>query len=479
MGVLRSIRLLVWGEAPTNPVEAKLLFKMDWFILSFICLVYWSNYLNRANFASAYTSGLREYAELKGNEFNKINTLFTVGYVVGLIPNNLILLKVKANYWMSFCCLCWGLMTLGLFKSSHYYQFCIIRFFQGIFESVTFTGSHLLLSRWYTETEITKRSAIFTSSGLIGNMFSSFMQAAIHTNMDGKQGLHGFQWLFIIDFVITVPIALYGFLFFPNTPETCTARYFTTEELELAKKRVVPPEHTKIDLSLIKRVLGRWHFWCLSMLWVWFGENESFGTNSLLALYLTYFDYSITHRNTYILGLYGVGIISTFLCGLYVDGTGARYHYRVGIYICIVLLISAIMILVNPLNHSVAMAAYYLSGVSYSGQATFFAWANIICADDLPERAVVLASMNMFSNAVNAWWSLLFYGADTAPKFRKGAIAMICTVFAGLAVALLTRYLQLRDEKKVITEEGSIESTNVSVDKNAVEFKTNEVSSET
>ena len=32
-------------------------------------------------------------------------------------------------------------------------------------------------------------------------------------------------------------------------------------------------------------------------------------------------------------------------------------------------------------------------------------------------RAVVIASMNTGSNAVNAWWSLLFYSADMAPKF--------------------------------------------------------------
>ena len=32
-------------------------------------------------------------------------------------------------------------------------------------------------------------------------------------------------------------------------------------------------------------------------------------------------------------------------------------------------------------------------------------------------RAVVIASMNMGSNAVNAWWSIIFYSANLAPKF--------------------------------------------------------------
>lgn len=34
-----------------------------------------------------------------------------------------------------------------------------------------------------------------------------------------------------------------------------------------------------------------------------------------------------------------------------------------------------------------------LAGAAYSGQATTFAWANQICADDDQERGIVLASM--------------------------------------------------------------------------------------
>ena len=70
-------------------------------------------------------------------------------------------------------------------------------------------------------------------------------------------------------------------------------------------------------------------------------------------------------------------------------------------------------------QHSCCFVSQYLSAVSFAGQTVFFSWANIVCINDLQERAIVLASMNMFSNAVNAWWSILFYGADTAPEFKK------------------------------------------------------------
>ena len=44
------------------------------------------------------------------------------------------------------------------------------------------------------------------------------------------------------------------------------------------------------------------------------------------------------------------------------------------------------------------------AGSVYACQATFFAWANdVLRYEEDSLRAVVIASMNMGSNAVNAW----------------------------------------------------------------------------
>ena len=40
--------------------------------------------------------------------------------------------------------------------------------------------------------------------------------------------------------------------------------------------------------------------------------------------------------------------------------------------------------------------------------------------------------MNMGNNAVNAWWSIIFYSANLAPRFTRGMWAMI-----GCSIALV------------------------------------------
>lgn len=449
MAFLSKAKLIVWGKTPDDPKEAKLLVKIDWFILSFSCLLYWVNYLDRLNVSNAYVSGMKEELNMVGNQFNVINTCFSVGYIVFLVPHNLILLKVKPKYWLSFCGLAWGLLTLGIYRVTSYKQICVIRFFQAGFEASTFCGIHLVLSMWYKEEELALKTACFTSSGLVGNIFSSMLQGAIYLNMDGKNGLSGWRWLFIIDFIITVPIITYGFFFFPHINDA-KSLCFSEEEMNMARARLPPRPQTKFDWSVVKRVVGRWHWWLFSFLWVLGGENESYATNALFALWLKYYGYTIPQRNHYPMAIYAVGIVATIGSAFYIDFTGARYHWRVGVIIAVMMVLSTILLLAKPYSASVMFAAQYLGGFAYAGQTAFFSWASVVCANDLEERAVVLASMNMFSNAVNAWWSILFYGADTAPAFSKGGYAMLATAIASGGVCAAIRFLQTRDDRKPV-----------------------------
>lgn len=110
--------------------------------------------------------------------------------------------------------------------------------------------------------------------------------ASIYTNLDGHAGLAGFQWLFIVcglisalpalpsavgsaDLVchIAIPIAIYGYVLFPGTPERGTGHFLSAEERQLARQRLPPRPQTKLDWSVFKRVLGRWRWWMMCLIW--------------------------------------------------------------------------------------------------------------------------------------------------------------------------------------------------------------------
>ncbi|KZZ87468.1 pantothenate transporter [Moelleriella libera RCEF 2490] len=439
-----------------RPGERKLVQKIDFFILTFCCLSYLVNYvcanhrctgimplflsscltgfvssplkqLDRSNLANAYVSGMKEDLGFSGDQLNQINTCFTVGYVLGQIPSNLSLHYVRPRYWFPGMMVLWGGLTMVTASVHNPQSIMVIRFFQGTCEASTFVGTHYILGAWYTERELGKRSGIFTSSGLAGTLIGGFIQSGIYESLNGRLGLAGWRWLFIIDGLLTVPLALYGVIFFPDTPQTTTAAYLTEDEKRLAIARVPQvPEQSPITVKFLKRVLTSWYWWGFVGLWCLAGELESFSTNSLLALFLQNHPtrkYTVSQKNGYPAGVPAVGIVSTLFWTSVTDFLGGK-RYLVGYFIAATSIAASIMILVssrdptNPHSTTVTMAAYYWAGSVYACQATFFAWCNDAMRHEQASfRSVVLAGMNLGNNAVNAWWSIVFYGVSMAPWF--------------------------------------------------------------
>ncbi|TVY85406.1 Pantothenate transporter liz1 [Lachnellula suecica] len=437
-----------------HPGERKLVQKLDFFILTFCCMMYFTNYLDRSNLANAYVSGMKEELGFEGNQYNVINTVFTVGYIIGAIPSNLALYHLKPRIFFPTMMIIWGALTMVTAAARHPGDIMAIRFFQGLAESSTFVGTHYILGSWYTARELGKRSGIFTSSGLAGTMFGGFLQTAIHSSLSGAKGLSGWRWLFIIDGLITLPIAIYGLCLFPDTPSTTSAFYLTSSERALAISRVPEvPERRPWNLAFLKRVFSSWYWYGFVMLWIIAGETESFSSNSLLALYMkSTKNYTVSQLNNYPTGVPAVGIISTLFWATLTDFLGGK-RYLVGYWIGITGIVTSAMILSPHASVASIFGAYYWAGSVYACQATFFAWANdAMRYEEDSLRAVVIASMNTGSNAVNAWWSLLFYSANFAPKFTKGMWAMIGTCIAMVIWTSGLLYMTSRAEKRRVIE---------------------------
>jgi len=414
--------------------------------------MYFTNYLDRSNVNNAYVSGMREDLHMVGTQYNQINTLFTCGYIVGMIPNNLMLQIVPPRIWLPAMQVIWGILTFCSSSVTGIRQIYGIRFVQGIAESSTFVGTHYILGSWYKPQELGKRSAVFTCSGLAGTLFSGILQGAVYRNLNGVSGRSGWRWLFVIDGIITLPIAFYGFLVFPDVPSTTKAFYLTEEERSLSKSRLENVTDTRrhnISWGTFKRVLGRWRWYACSLLFAISGETESFGSNNLMGQWLSAIGgYTVEQVDYYPSGVTAFGIISTLVCAALTDRNQQQARWPVLIYMATVCTFAAICILAWSSPTWLKFVAYYAAGASYAGQASTFAWANQICADDDQERAIVLASMNMWNNVINAWWPIVLYPATDAPRFRKGAIAMIATCVATLVVTWLVWYLERLERRK-------------------------------
>jgi hypothetical protein len=77
-------------------------------------------------------------------------------------------------------------------------------------------------------------------------------------------GMAGWRWLFIIDGVISLPIALAGFFIFPGLPSSSKPWWLTPEQHQLARTRManagVAPSK-ELSWTVAKRTFMRWEFY--------------------------------------------------------------------------------------------------------------------------------------------------------------------------------------------------------------------------
>ncbi|KAL1960884.1 hypothetical protein VTO42DRAFT_5867 [Malbranchea cinnamomea] len=427
---LRKLRIAVWGEAPESPEERKLLQKIDFFILTYCCIAFFFNYLDRAVLGNAYVSGMKEDTNLTGNQYNILVTCLSVGYIIGQVPHALVIQRVAPRIWFPLMTLVWALLTMVCGACHNFSQLAAVRFFQGVAEASTYSGTQYIIGSWYKGPEVGKRIGLFQASGMVGTMFSGVMMTAMWKTMNGVAGLPGWRWSFIIDGIITIPVAVYGFIFFPDLPETTKAFYLRPHERELALSRLPPknPEGHNIGFSLIRRVLFTLNFWILTMFWVIGGALEAFSTQTCMVLWMKASGlFTVPQNNTYPLGITAIGIVLTLGTSVAIDATGVHAPY--GFLTCVAQLVSCIVLLCwNSVSTGAKMAAFYLAGTAYAIQPVVFTWANKILArnGDDAARAVILYSMNGASSVLFSFWGIVLYPTtDAATGFRKGTIAMV------------------------------------------------------
>ena len=80
---------------------------------------------------------------------------------------------------------------------------------------------------WYMTSELAFRQGLFFSAASVAGAFSGLLAYAI-AKMDGVGGLAGWKWIFILEGLLTVAVAIAAFFMLHDFPDT--ASFLTVEE---------------------------------------------------------------------------------------------------------------------------------------------------------------------------------------------------------------------------------------------------------
>ncbi|KAF4460082.1 hypothetical protein FALBO_13145 [Fusarium albosuccineum] len=456
--IATSVDNFLWGE--TSKEERRLIRKLDFFILTFCCFSFFFNHLDRSAFANAYVAGLKEALELEGNQYNVLLSMASAGMLVGQIPSSIIIQKIKPRIWLSSMVVMWAGLTMASAGCKTYAQLCAVRFLMGLAEASTYAGSIYIMGSWYKSDEIAKRTATFTVAGQVGKMFAGVMMAAIHESMEGRAGLAGWQWVFLIDGIITLPVAIFGFLYFPDVPEYTVAPYLSEKERQLALERLPPKHedgHNIQAWSLIKRVLGQPLVYVCCTFSVLATASQAYIVQGLLLLYLKFnqdtYGFSQSQVNTMPIATHAIGIVAELTSSYAIDRHNRRLS--IGFILCAIQIVCSIVLLIPNMSLAGTITALYLSSAAYGINPLLYGWSSNIAARtaDDAARSVILASMAASDGLLWTFWGIVLYPADDAPYWRNGYIAMLCVSVALASWLFVVRWLDRYTAEKYPSSE--------------------------
>ncbi|KAI9926014.1 hypothetical protein MW887_004473 [Aspergillus wentii] len=373
------------AQKKTNPVEIRLVRKLDMWIMPTLWLMYWLNYLDRNAIALARLNDLEEDLNLSSSQYQTCVSILFVGYLLGQVPSSQ------------------GLQSKGRL------------------------GALYMLSIFYTRKEIATRISVLYTGNILATAFAGLIAAGIFHGMDNLAGISGWQWLFILQGAVTFLVAIGAVFTLPDDPRE--TRWLTPEERQLAHERIVADtvdaRHETSTFSGLKEAARDPKLWLFAfMQHMHLAANgfknffptavETLGFNTTITLVLTCPPYLIA------------GIISVFW-----SWSSGKYNERTWH------ITSA---------KAVAIVGFVLGCATLNTGARYFAM--VIFSIGTEKKAASLAIVNTIANVSFVWTPYLWPSSD-GPRYTIAMSSSAAFSIACAMSAWVMRFWLIRANKEI------------------------------
>ncbi|KAJ0323063.1 hypothetical protein COL5a_008511 [Colletotrichum fioriniae] len=298
------------------------------------------------NIGNAKIEGLQEDLGMTADQYNWCLTVFFFTYAAFEVPSNLLLKKLRPSVWLPTIMVAWGVvMTLmGIVKN--YHGLLIARIFLGVTEAGLFPGVAYYLTMWYCRHEIQLRQAMFFSAASIAGAFSGLLAFAI-SKMDGIGGLEGWRWIFILEGIVTVLVAVMAFFALHDFPET--AKFLTEEERAFIvfrlkyqgqvqgkqENRVQVAEAEEFKWKYVVDAFTDWQIW-INIFVYWGIVCPLYGISLFLPTIIRNLNYTSSTAQLMTVPIYITAAILAVIVAYISDRVGKRSPFIVG-FLCMMI----------------------------------------------------------------------------------------------------------------------------------------------
>ncbi|KAG2132980.1 MFS general substrate transporter [Suillus clintonianus] len=442
-----------------NPRErARILRRIDWHLLPFVTIFFLLSFLDKANIGNATVAGMATDLKLTGFKYNIAAAVFFIPYSFAEVPSNIALKLFRPSRWIPSIMVAWGVVMTLMCLVKSYQSLVVARAFLGLTEAGLFPGVNYYICLWYPRSERSKRIAIFFSAASVAVAFGGLLAYGIE-RMEGVGGLHGWQWIFCLEGIVTVLVACFSFFYMEDYPETAK---FLTEPERLYIMNMLKQDandlSTQFDTQFVWQAVKDCKTYVQMLIYMGL-LVPGYAISLFAPTIINELGYSAANAQLLVVPPFVAGAIGTIIVGIYSDKHNLRGPYIIGG--ALVSLVGYILLYCSVRAGPSYAGACLAAAGNFPTVAVVLAWAGSNAGGDL-KRGVVLAMVIGVSNLGGVCSSFIYMDP---PRFHIGhgtimgflSLSIIMSVFAMLDYNRLNKKKEALCLAENITEDRGYE----------------------
>ncbi|KAL1959520.1 hypothetical protein VTO42DRAFT_1965 [Malbranchea cinnamomea] len=431
------------SEEERKRAEKKLLRKLDFKLIPWLCLLYLVSFLDRTNIGNAKVEGLQQDLGMTNDQYNLTLTVFFISYAVFEPVTNVLLKRWRPSVFIPIIMFLWGICMTTMGLVHNFSGLMAARWFLGLTEAGLFPGVSYYLSCWYRRSEFGIRMAIFFSAAAVAGSFGGLLAAAI-ANMDGVGGKPGWAWIFILEGLATIVIGFASFWMVHDFPAEAT---FLSD---IDRKRVL------YRLSVDKQASSKRENFKMAYVWASLRDWKTYtsmiiysGCDGCLYAFSLFIPtiinelgYTSTEAQLLSVPPYAVAAIVTVIIGAVADRT--RQRGLCNIFVSFIG-IAGFCMLIAANSAGVRYAGTFLGAMGiYPAISNTITWASNN-TEGVYKRGFTLGLVIGYGNIQGVVSSNIYRGKD-APNFYPGHGTVIAYLVLFQLGGSIVQYIFLRRE---------------------------------
>ena len=420
-------------------LERSTLRAISWRLLPLILLAYLVSYMDRVNISFAAPT-MNAQLGFTASVYGFGGGLFFISYALLEVPSNLALARVGARRWLARIMITWGVVAMSMALVQTSWQFYLVRFLLGAAEAGFFPGVIYYIGLWFPQAYRGRAISRFYIAAPLASVVMGAVAGSL-LGLDGRLGLHGWQWLLIAEGAPAVILAFAFLRFLPDRP--ADAAWLSPAQTAWLEARVAAdnaaiaaPDHSQLRALLRPEVIA-----LVLVNFLYLGPYYAFTLSAPTILKETT-GLDAAHVGYLVAAAGLLGAIGMAFSGWNSDRTGERYLH---LAIPLVLVAACFAVMASGPPPAVIMAAYLGMMATYTSVMIIFwlAPSGIIHPRAAAVTVAAINGLGQLGSFLFPWlWGL---AKDSTGGFHLGLSLLPVAYIASAAIVLGLRYARSRN----------------------------------